>query len=167
MKSFIIGIVAIFILGGISFFFFTRPSAVEQENQQKTYEQPAYSGQLPTEDEIPATEETTAPPEIIVADQTYTDGGIVIQSVNTQEDIWLVAYDDDMGKPGRIIGQVKLSAGSWSDVALLIYKPFLTNKIYIVAHKDVGESGTFEFPGADVALSIDGVVVVKTMRVTL
>ena len=166
MKSFVIGIIAILAVGGIFFFYFSRLPVGEQETQQKTDDHPSAVGQLPAEDEIPATEETTAPPEIVVEDQAYTNGGITIQSVNTQEDIWLVAYDDDMGKPGRIIGQVTLSPGSWSDVAFPLYESFVTDPIYIAVHKDAGASGTFEFPGADVALSIDGVVVVKTVHVT-
>ena len=166
MKSFLIGIIAILVLGGTFFFFFMRENETPTIAPGQNTPEQTYLRQQPMEDELPATEETTAPPTIIVEDQAYELGGITIQSVNTNEDLWLVAYDDDGGKPGRIIGQVRLSPGSWSDVAFPLSEQFVTDKIYIAVHKDAGESGTFEFPGADVALTVDGVVVVKTVHVT-
>ena len=166
MKSFLIGIIAILVLGGTFFFFFTHENETPTIAPGQNTPEQTYLGQQPMEDELPATEETTAPPTIVVEDQAYADGGITITSVNNDENLWLVAYDDDGGKPGRIIGQVRLSPGSWSDVAFPLSEQFVTDKIYIAVHKDAGESGTFEFPGADVALTVDGVVVVKTVNVT-
>lgn len=166
MKSFLIGIGLIILLGGAYLIFWYTKSDTSPEQTTPEKNIPTYTGQQPMEDEIPATEETTDAPTIVVEDQAYENSGITIKSVNTNEDIWLVGYDDDNGKPGRIIGQVRLSPGNWSDVAFPMYESFVTDPIYIAVHKDAGESGTFEFPGADVALTVDGVVVVKTVHVT-
>ena len=163
MKTFFIGSIGVILLGIGIFFFLSNTHTTSPPPGVSMQQTQINTPQLPP-DEIPATEETTAPPEIIVQDQAYQDSGITIQSVQTEEDIWLVAYDDDNDKPGRIIGQVRLSPGTWSDVAFPISEQFLTKKIYIVVHKDVGQPNVFEFPGADVALSMNGVVLVKTVH---
>lgn len=110
----------------------------------------------PTATIAPAPTATEEPllPAISVADQVLEDDGqLVIQEVTAAEPGWLVVYADEDGSPGEVLGYSAVEAGLNEDVTVHIDPLAATEDLHLMLHKDVGKSGTFDFPGPDEPVS--------------
>lgn len=100
-------------------------------------------------------------PAIEVADQTLTEeGAVLIKSVTSPDNGWLVILDDDNDLPGSVLGFEPVSSGSSESVTVTIDPRSATPTLYARLHIDSGSSGTFEHPGSDVPVeAVTGEVV--------
>lgn len=96
-------------------------------------------------------------PEVSAVQQTVGDEGeVIISSVYAPQPAWLVLYADDEGEPGEVLGHAALEEGENRDVSLSVDPYRVTATLHAVLHQDEGELETFEFPGADEPLEVDG-----------
>lgn len=107
-------------------------------------------------------------PEVSAVDQTVDDSGsVVISSVVALEDGWLVLYADEEGEAGEMLGHAAVEEGENSDVSFTVDPYQVTERLHAVLHSDQGELGTFEFPGVDTPVEVDGDEVAATFAVEL
>ncbi len=90
------------------------------------------------------------------ADLKIVDGILTIPSITSASDGWLVVHADDGGTFGPVIGYAAVSAGENTDVAIPIDTEAATETIHLMLHTDGGVVGTYEFPGADAPVIVDG-----------
>ena len=144
----------------------TQPAAVEATATAPAEPaQPTTTAEATAAATAEATVAATAPPEaatpeltattpsttstLTVQNQTIATDGTVTVSVAVDAAAWLVIHADDSGSPGTIIGFVPVAAGTTADIAVPIQGAQVTATLYAMLHFDLGEAGTFEFPGPD------------------
>jgi hypothetical protein len=96
-----------------------------------------------------------------VHDQFVDMNSITATSVVTAEDGWLVVHADGGGRPGPVIGQTFVEAGTNLNVSVDLDAEGITDTLWPMMHRDTGEPGTYEFgavEGADGPIAINGVV---------
>jgi len=103
---------------------------------------------------------------VTVEDQEVMDGTVTVAKVVSEGPGWIVIHADDDG-PGPVIGQAAVSAGENSDVQVEIDTDAATETLYAMLHVDAGEEGTYEFPGDDAPVTVDGEIVVKPFTVEM
>jgi hypothetical protein len=99
---------------------------------------------------------TTITPSITVTDQTVNPiDEVTISRAVSDGPGWVVVHaNDGQGLPGEILGQTALVGGEHNNVKVRLSRDVVSGETLIAAlHKDAGTIGTFEFPGADVAVS--------------
>ena len=102
-------------------------------------------------------------PSITVSDQLVTAGNVVVDSVVTNVDGFVVIHADADGSPGPVLGQTAVTAGEHTNVAVAIDSAGATSVLYAMLHEDTGEAGVYEFgtvEGADLPVRVDDSVVV-------
>ncbi len=105
-------------------------------------------------------------PSVTVNDQPIVDGKVTIAEVVSDGPGWLVIHAQKDGKPGPVIGHSPVAAGVNSDVVVEIDVANATETLYAMLHTDAGEIGTYEFPGPDAPVAVDGKVVTPAFQVT-
>jgi hypothetical protein len=107
-------------------------------------------------------------PEVTAVEQAVGDDGeVIISSVVALDDGWLVLYTDEEGEVGEPLGHVAVEEGENSDLRFTVDPYLVTDRLHAVLHSDQGELGTFEFPGVDTPLEVDGDEVAATFEVDL
>ena len=104
-------------------------------------------------------------PSVTVGDQAITDGMVTIESVFSSGPGWLVIHAQAEGRPGPVLGYSPLVDGENSSVVVEIDESGVTPVLYAMLHMDVGVVGTYEFPGDDGPVSVDGSVVTPPFNV--
>jgi hypothetical protein len=89
------------------------------------------------------------PPDILVYDQPVVDGQIVVDRVISNGPGYLVAYFDDEGSVGLIIGSAPLADGLNERVAVPLLEAAVTETIYLMLHEDTNPGDAFDFPRND------------------
>lgn len=129
----------------------------------------------PTTDAQPAQPTpTTAPassgpaPSLTVGDQPIQDGGIIIPEVVAAQDGWMVAHKNTAdNKPGPVIGSVAVKAGTNTNVKIALSEtPKVGDKLWPMLHIDAGVIGTYEFPGPDAPVIVNGDMIMKQITIT-
>lgn len=93
---------------------------------------------------------TPISPAVSVADQTLADDGqLTIDRLASPAPAWLVAYADDNGRPGAIIGNLTVPAGIHTNLTMVVDPLLATPVLHLALHADNGLNGQFEFPGPD------------------
>jgi hypothetical protein len=92
------------------------------------------------------------PPDILVYDQPVVDGRIVVDRVISNGPGYLVAYLDDEGSMGLIIGSAPLADGLNERVAVPVVEAAVTETIYLMLHEDTNPGDAFDFPRNDPAV---------------
>ena len=101
------------------------------------------------------------------ADQSIVDGSIVVASITAGQDGWIVAHVDENGAPGKVIGQTAVKTGDSKDVKIKLGEDVPAGgKLWPMLHIDAGTIGTYEFPGPDAPVVVNGNVVMKQITVT-
>ncbi len=104
-------------------------------------------------------------PVLIAADQAVTDT-VTAALLVADVDMWLVAWSDEEGEPGAVIGRVRLGAGMHWDVAVPVEAEATTPRLYLTLHADAGTANRFDFPdGPDEPLQAGGSPVILPLRV--
>jgi hypothetical protein len=98
---------------------------------------------------------TDLDPRVTVADQP-TGGTVTVAEVLANGPGWLVVHADKNGAPGPVIGWAPVSEGLVRDLKVTIDSAKATPVLYAMLHVDAGKVGTYEFPGPDVPVMVDG-----------
>lgn len=91
----------------------------------------------------------TYPPDVYVLDQPIVDAGFVVERVISNGPGYLVAYYDNEGEPGLIIGSQALEDGLNEQVRVDILESALTSILHIRIHEDTEPGDDFDFPRVD------------------
>jgi cytochrome c oxidase subunit 2 len=116
---------------------------------------------------VQETNDIVAAPSITAENQTLTNGSVVIASVTALEPSWVVIHTDAAGKPGPVIGQGYVAAGTQNNISIEIDALKATPRLFAMLHVDKGVMGTYEFPGDDVPVTVDNQVVVVPFTTTI
>jgi hypothetical protein len=101
------------------------------------------------------------------ADQAISNGSIVIAEVNATQDGWIAVHIDQGGKPGAVIGHAAAAKGKTSNLAIKLEQDVPAGgKLWPMLHIDAGKIGTYEFPGPDAPVVVDGNIVMKQISIT-
>jgi plastocyanin len=124
----------------------------------------------PTQPPAAAPSETPASaaitPSVTVSDQEIVNGGVTIARVVSAGPGWLVIHAQKDGAPGLVLGYIAVKEGDNADVVVQIDATRATATLYAMLHSDAGTIGTYEFPGSDGSVSVDGQVVTPAFAVT-
>jgi len=96
---------------------------------------------------------------VTVKDQKVAMGTVSVAEVLSNGPGWLVIHADRAGAPGAVIGWAAVSEGLVKDLVVKIDTAKATPVLYAMLHTDAGKVGTYEFPGADVPVMVDGKMV--------
>ena len=100
-------------------------------------------------------------PSVTVEGQALT---VTVQSVLSDGPGWLVIHADNKGAPGAVLGWAPLSDGENSNVVVPIDPAGLTPTVWAMLHIDAGVVGTYENPGPDAPVMVDGAIVESPCR---
>ena len=89
------------------------------------------------------------PPDILVYDQPFLDGAIVVERVISEGPGWVAIYSDQEGQPGLIIGFAPLEAGLNEAIRVELIESAVTDQLYARLHEDTTPGDEFDFPGND------------------
>ena len=98
-------------------------------------------------------------PAVKVSDQDASGGTVTIENVVADQPGWIVIHITKGGGPGPVIGQSPVSVGDNSNVEIAIDLDQATQQLFAMLHLDVGTEGEYEFPGDDVPVFVDDVIV--------
>lgn len=106
-------------------------------------------------------------PAVTVEDQAVTANEVIVSSVVYTGPGWIVIHTDNNGQPGPVIGHSAVQAGQNTDVTVALDEtPAEGDALWAMLHTDAGEEGTYEFPGADVPVMLNGEIVMQQFTVT-
>ncbi|MCC6606632.1 MAG: hypothetical protein IT327_25715 [Anaerolineae bacterium] len=100
--------------------------------------------------------EATFPIDIFVLDQPLVDGTFEVERVISNGPGWLVAYYDDNGAPGLIIGSAPLEDGLNERVMVEVLASAATDVLHLRLHEDTEPGDDFDFPRVDQPVLYDG-----------
>lgn len=81
---------------------------------------------------------------------------------------FVVVHLDDGGSPGEVLGHVEVPEGTSTDVTVTLDSPVEEDvTLWPMLHFDAGEVGTYEFPGPDGPVVVDGDVVMVPIDYTV
>ncbi len=98
----------------------------------------------------------TYPPDIFVLDQPLVDSMFEVERVISNGPGWLVAYFDDDGEPGLIIGSAPLENGLNERVKVEVLQTAVTNILHLRLHEDTEPGDEFDFPRVDQPVFYEG-----------
>jgi hypothetical protein len=104
-------------------------------------------------------------PSVTVSDQPIEDGTVTVDMVVAAGLGWIVIHIDEDGSPGPVIGQAAVEEGENEDVEVEIDEDQATDTLHAMLHDDLGTVGTYEFPGADVPVQLNGEIVMEPFQV--
>jgi LPXTG-motif cell wall-anchored protein len=105
-------------------------------------------------------------PSVTVSDQAIEDGTVTVDTVVSDGPGWMVIHADQDGAPGPVIGWAAVEDGENMDVVVEIDTEAATDTLWAMLHIDAGEVGTYEFPGADGPVPVEGEVLVEPFAIT-
>lgn len=107
-------------------------------------------------------------PSVTVGDQTSDGTTITVTQVTAAEPGWLVIHANVEGKPGPVLGQVSVPAGTTANVVVTLSTPLReTEPVWAMLHVDAGAVGTYEFPGADSPVLVNDAIVMASLMATV
>jgi plastocyanin len=121
---------------------------------------------VPTDTLVPPPTESAATPSVTVADQPLLDGKVTIEKVVSNGPGWLVVHADNDGAPGPVLGHTAVADGENTHVVVELAAEGRTQTLYAMLHMDAGTAGTYEFPGPDGPVSVNGSVVTPAFHIT-
>lgn len=104
-------------------------------------------------------------PQIFAVDQDVVDGVVTITRVTSDGPGWVVIHADDDGAPGPVIGYAAVPAGISATVEVTVDPEQVTPVLHPMLHVDAGVEGTYEFPGADVPVTVGDAIVMVPINV--
>jgi predicted lipoprotein with Yx(FWY)xxD motif len=104
-------------------------------------------------------------PSVKVADQAIANDAVTIAQVVSKGPGWIVIHADKNGAPGPVLGHAAVKDGENLNVVVMLAAEGRTDTLYAMLHTDAGTVGTYEFPGADGPVSVDGKVVTPAFKV--
>ncbi|HTP57675.1 MAG TPA: hypothetical protein VMM82_02090 [Spirochaetia bacterium] len=107
-----------------------------------------------------------AAPSVAAGDQAVKDDTVTISQVVSDGPGWIVIHKEEHGGPGAVVGYAAVKDGANSDVAVKIDSYTATPKLFAMLHTDAGKVGTYEFPGPDIPVMLNGEMVNPSFTVT-
>ena len=98
-------------------------------------------------------------PAVKVVDQQFDGTHITVADAFSQGPGWLVIHSQENGALGPAIGEAHLNNGDNKNVVVTVDPSQETPLLYAMLHKDAGVVGTYEFPGPDEPVMVDGQMV--------
>jgi uncharacterized surface protein with fasciclin (FAS1) repeats len=103
-------------------------------------------------------------PSIQVRDQVFSvrddQTSVVVPELFATENAWVVIHRDDNGAPGEVIGNTFVEAGPNYEIEVALSGEIEGDIVlWAMLHTDAGEAGTYEFPGADAPVELNGEIV--------
>lgn len=108
----------------------------------------------------------TITPAVQVVDQSIANGVVTVDEVVSPGPGWIVIHINSGGSPGPIIGWTQVNSGVNTKVPVKIDTSKATPVLYAMLHVDAGVVGTYEFPGPDVPLQVNGQMISPAFGVT-
>jgi hypothetical protein len=105
-------------------------------------------------------------PSVFVSDQAVKDDTVTIAKVVSDGPGWMVIHKEAGGAPGSVVGYAAVKNGTNENVTVKIDAYSATPTLFAMLHKDVGVVGTYEFPGADIPVMVNGAMVSPPFKVT-
>jgi len=98
---------------------------------------------------------------IAASDQTANPTNrVVVHQVKSEGAGWVVVHQANGATYGDAIGHTGVSSGTSADVMVTLDREVVEGEtLYALLHDDLGQVGTYEFPGADVPATQGGQVV--------
>jgi hypothetical protein len=116
----------------------------------------------------PSPEPTPIIPSIAVSDQTVADDGqVLIDAVTMTELGWVVLFSQRDGEMGEVIGFTQVPSGMSTDVVVEVDPLDLTSTLVAELHRDAGQPGQLDYPGADVLVADETAVSTATFSVEI
>lgn len=110
----------------------------------------------------------TVAPSVTVGDQESDGTTVTVAQVTAAEQGWLVIHANADGKPGPVLGQVSIPAGTTDNVVVTLDTPLSgTEPVWAMLHVDGGVVGTYEFPGADSPVMVNDAITMASLMVTV
>jgi LPXTG-motif cell wall-anchored protein len=95
-------------------------------------------------------------------DQSLVNGTVTVTEVNATKDGWIAVHLDEGGKPGKVIGHTQIKKGELYGVGVKLEENVpVGGKVWPMLHIDAGTIGTYEFPGPDAPVIVNGNIVMK------
>jgi plastocyanin len=107
-----------------------------------------------------------AMPSVSVADQPIKDDTVTVAKVVSNGPGWIVIHADKNGAPGPVLGHAAVKDGENDNVTVKLAAEGRTSTLYAMLHTDAGKVGTYEFPGADVPVTMNGAAITPAFKVT-
>jgi hypothetical protein len=105
-------------------------------------------------------------PSVTVSDQPIVDNMVTVDTVVSDGPGWIVIHADDNGSPGTVLGHTAVSDGENTNVMVELATEGRTEMLWAMLHQDTGTVGTYEFPGGDPPVTLDGNIVMQSFMVT-
>lgn len=98
---------------------------------------------------------------ISASDQSGNGSTVLVDEVTIEgAPGFVVVHLDDNGGPGEVLGHQEIPEGTSTDVTVTLDTALEEDvTLWPMLHVDAGEEGTYEFPGDDVPVVLDGEVV--------
>lgn len=103
---------------------------------------------------------------VTVSDQSVDGGQLTIAQVDSPGAGWLVIHAQADSKPGPVLGYSAVKAGTNTNIVVTVDDSEATPVLYAMLHTDAGTVGTYEFPGADGPVTVNGEMVSPAFNVT-
>src|SRR5438105_3189505 len=101
------------------------------------------------------------------ADQPIVDSSITVANVTSGQAGWIAVHLDEGGKPGKVLGHTAGKQGENKNVKVKLGEDVPAGgKLWPMLHIDAGTIGTYEFPGPDAPVIVNGNIVMKQITVT-
>ena len=105
-------------------------------------------------------------PSVTVSDQPITNDTVTIAKVVNNGPGWIAIHADNNGAPGPVLGHAAVKDGENDNVVVTLAAAGRTPTLYAMLHTDAGVVGTYEFPGPDVPVTVNGAVVTPAFKAT-
>ena len=79
---------------------------------------------------------------------------------------WIVIHKEEGGGPGGVVGYAAVKDGENKDVIVKIDSYTATPKLFAMLHTGAGKVGTYEFPGPDLPVMLNGEMVNPSFMVS-
>jgi sugar lactone lactonase YvrE len=105
---------------------------------------------------------------VLASDQESDGSSVIVDSVTTLVDGWVVIHADEGGSPGAVLGHTSVPAGTTENVVVILDPALAADaSLWAMLHIDAGEVGTYEFPGSDTPVMVGGEIVMAPFAVTV
>ena len=105
-------------------------------------------------------------PSVMVSDQADMDDTVTIDKVESAGPGWIVIHIESNGAPGPVVGYAAVKDGVNTNVVVKIDSYSATPVLFAMLHTDAGRVGVYEFPGADVPVKSNGMMVSPSFNVS-
>jgi hypothetical protein len=108
----------------------------------------------------------TYTPNVQVAGIGIVDGTVTMVRTTIDGPGWVVIHADVDGAPGPVIGYASIDEGVTRNVVVDVEPEAATPILHAMLHVDAGTVGTYEFPGPDEPVMIEGNIVMARFSST-